>query len=170
VLPYASIEGAAAQKWVVYVKPPFGGPQQVLEYLSRYTHRVAISNRRILSFANGNVTFVWRDYADGNRVKVSTVDAMEFLRRFLLHVLPDRFVRIRYYGFLSNGKRHEHIERARELIGQVEPLRLRQRRRFRVLCPTCMANRMREYEHRRPRARNPCRPPPSTGNPAGVAL
>lgn len=170
VLPYASIEGAAAQKWVVYVKPPFGGPQQVLEYLSRYTHRVAISNRRILSFANGKVTFVWRDYADGNRVKVTTVDVMEFLRRFLMHVLPDRFVRIRYYGFLSNGKRHEHIERARELMGQVEPLRFRERPRFRVLCPACMANRMRAYERRRPQTRNPYRPPPIMADPVGVAL
>lgn len=160
VLPYASIEGAAAQEWIVYVKPPFGGPQQVLEYLSRYTHRVAISNRRILSFANGKVTFVWRDYADGNRVKVSTIEAMEFLRRFLLHVLPEGFVRIRYYGFLSNGKRYEHIERARELIGQVGLLHFRRRPRFRLLCPRCMANRMRTYERRRPQVRSPSRPPP----------
>lgn len=170
VLPYATIEGAAAQQWVVYVKPPFGGPQQVLEYLSRYTHRVAISNRRIRSFEKDKVTFVWRDYADGNRVKVATVDVMEFLRRFLLHVLPDRFVRIRYYGFLSNGKRHEHLERARELMGQVKPLRFRARRRFRVLCPACMAKRIREYERRRPQTGNPYRPPPDASDPVGVAL
>lgn len=170
VLPYAAIEGAAAQQWIVYAKAPFGGPQQVLEYLSRYTHRVAISNQRILSFANGKVTFVWRDYADDNRVKVTTVDVMEFLRRFLMHVLPDRFVRIRYYGFLANGKRHEHIARARELLGQAEPLRFRERPKFRVLCPACMAIRMRAYQRRRPQARNPYRPPPLAAVPVGVAL
>lgn len=169
-MPYAAIEGAAAQKWIVYAKPPFGGPQQVLEYLSRYTHRVAISNRRILSFANGKVTFVWRDYADGNRVKITTVDVMEFLRRFLMHVLPDRFVRIRYYGFLANGRRHDNIARARELIGQAAPLHFRKRQRFRVLCPACMAARMRTYARRHPQARNPSRPPPLTADPVGVAL
>jgi hypothetical protein len=139
VLPHATIEGAAAQKWVVYAKPPFGGPRQVLEYLSRYTHRVAISNRRIMSFAGGKVTFRWRDYRDGNRMKVSTIDAMEFVRRFLLHVLPDRFVRIRYFGFLTNARRGQNIERARELVGYTEPEVVREREKFRVLCPECMA-------------------------------
>jgi hypothetical protein len=139
VLPHVTIEGAAGQKWVVYAKPPFGGPRQVLEYLSRYTHRVAISNRRIVSFINGKVTFVWRDYRDGNRMKVSTIEAMEFVRRFLLHVLPDRFVRIRYFGFLTNARRARNIERARELVGCVEPEIVRERPKFRVLCPECMA-------------------------------
>ena len=169
-LPYAAIEGAAAQEWIVYAKPPFGGPRQVLEYLSRYTHRVAISNRRILSFANGKVTFVWRDYADGNRVKVTTVDVMEFMRRFLMHVLPDRFVRIRYYGFLANGRRHENIDLARELIGRSEPLRFRQRRRFRALCPACMAKSMRAHRHRGAQQRNPYRPPPVRADAVGVVL
>jgi hypothetical protein len=139
VLPHVTIEGAAAQKWVVYAKRPFGGPRQVLEYLSRYTHRVAISNRRIVSFAGGKVTFVWRDYRDGNRMKTSTIDAMEFVRRFLLHVLPDRFVRIRYFGFLTNARRAQNIERARELVGYAEPEIVRERPKFRVLCPECMA-------------------------------
>jgi hypothetical protein len=139
VLAHVTIEGAAAQKWVVYAKPPFGGPRQVLEYLSRYTHRVAISNRRIVSFTNGRVTFAWRDYRDGNRMKESTIDAMEFVRRFLLHVLPDRFVRIRYFGFLTNARRRHNIEQARELVGCAEPDVVRERPKFRVLCPECMA-------------------------------
>jgi hypothetical protein len=97
---------------VVYAKAPFGGPEQVLEYLSQYTHRVAISNSRILAYENGEVTFRWRDYADCNRVKECTVTAEEFLRRFLLHVLPAQFVRIRYFGFFANRHRAENIQRA----------------------------------------------------------
>jgi hypothetical protein len=137
VLPHITIEGAAAQQWIAYVKPPFGGPEQVLEYLSQYTHRVAISNRRIQSFEGGNVTFTWRDYADGNRTKLCTLDGLEFLRRFLTHVLPDRFVRIRYFGFLANRKRGDNIERARALIGHTRPLRFRERSKFALLCPLC---------------------------------
>jgi hypothetical protein len=139
VPPHVTIEGAAAQEWIVYAKPPFGGPSQVLEYLSRYTHRVAISNSRIESFDDGKVTFRWRDYSDGNRTKRTTIDAQEFLRRFLMHVLPDRFVRIRYFGFLANRRRAENIKRARVLIGQVEPLHFRQRPKQVVLCPSCYA-------------------------------
>ena len=82
-------------KWVVHAKPPFGGPEQVLKYLARYTHRVAISNSRILSIESGKVTFLWKDYADGNKTKAMTLDAVEFIRRFLLHILPKGFVRIR---------------------------------------------------------------------------
>ena len=139
VPPHLTIEGSAAQDWIVYAKRPFGGPEQVLEYLSRYTHRVAISNSRIVSFADGKVTFRWRDYADGNRTKHSTLDAVEFLRRFLMHVLPDRFVRIRYFGFLANRQRTHNINRARLLIGQLEPLRFRDRPKVGTLCPSCYA-------------------------------
>lgn len=139
VLPHIAIEGAAAQQWIAYVKPPFGGPEQVLEYLSQYTHRVAISNHRILSFDDHQVTFKWRDYADHNLTKHCTVDALEFLRRFLMHVLPDRFVRIRYFGFLGNRKRSENISRARALIGCSKPLHFRSRREFSILCPACHA-------------------------------
>jgi hypothetical protein len=139
VLPHLTIEGAAAQEWIVYAKPPFGGPEQVLEYLSRYTHRVAISNRRILSFTNHEVTFEWRDYANGNRVKQSTLDGLEFLRRFLMHVLPDRFVRIRYFGFLSNGHRSRKIESARALIGCTHTSCFRDRLKPLLLCPACCA-------------------------------
>lgn len=132
------IQGAAAKKWVAYAKAPFGGPQQVLEYLSQYTHRVAISNSRIVAYESHQVTFRWRDSADGNRVKECTLEAEEFLRRFLLHVLPDRFVRIRYFGFFSNKHRTENIERARILIGRGEPLHVeRERAKPQRLCPDC---------------------------------
>lgn len=139
VTPHLLIEGAAAQRWIAYVKPPSGGPRQVLKYLSRYTHRVAISNSRILSFTDGKVTFRWRDYADSNRVKNMTLDAIEFVRRFLLHILPDRLVRIRYFGFLANRRRTQNIERARTLIGCSAPVSAGRRPRPRVLCPACHA-------------------------------
>jgi Putative transposase/Transposase zinc-binding domain len=93
------------QDWVVYAKPPFGGPQHVIHYLARYTHRVAISNHRLVNFADGQVTFRWKDYAHGSKQKLMTVTAEEFLRRFLLHVLPHGFVRIRFFGFLANRRR-----------------------------------------------------------------
>jgi hypothetical protein len=108
---------AAATDWVVYCKPPFGGPAQVLAYLANYTHRIAISNSRIVSFDGERVCFHYRDYAHGNVEKLLTLDVDEFLRRFLLHVLPPRLVRIRYYGFLANRTRARSIERARQLIG-----------------------------------------------------
>src|SRR5215213_1575156 len=137
LLPHITIEGAAAQEWIAYAKRPFGGPEQVLEYLSQYTHRVAISNHRIVSFDDQGVTFRWRDYADGNRSKLCTLTALEFLRRFLLHVLPDRFVRIRYFGFLANRKRGDNIKRARALIGCPALLRFRDRPETLLLCPAC---------------------------------
>src|ERR1700738_5081530 len=102
---------------VVYAKRPFAGPAQVLDYVGRYTHRVAISNNRLLSMANGRVRFRWKDYRDGNRQKTMTLDGAEFIRRFLIHVLPDGFHRIRYYGFLANCHRARKLERCRELIG-----------------------------------------------------
>ena len=89
------------REWVVYCKPPFNGPQSVIQYLGRYTHRVALTNHRLVGIEDGKVSFVWKDYADGNARKVMTLDAFEFIRRFLLHVLPDGFVKIRYFGFLS---------------------------------------------------------------------
>ena len=109
---------AAARDWVVYCKPPFGGPEQVLAYLANYTHRIAISNSRIVSFNGERVCFRYRDYAHGNTEKLLTLDADEFLRRFLLHVLPPRLVRIRYYGFLANRTRAHSIDLARQLIGE----------------------------------------------------
>jgi Putative transposase len=108
---------ATGTEWVVDCKPPFGGPQQVLAYLASYTHRIAISNSRILSFDGEHVCFRYRDYAHRNAEKLLTLDVDEFLRGFLLHVLPPRLVRIRYYGFLANRSRAQSIERARQLIG-----------------------------------------------------
>jgi Putative transposase/Transposase zinc-binding domain len=108
---------AGATDWVVYCKPPFGGPEQVLGYLANYTHRIAISNSRIVSFDGERVCFRYRDYAHGNAEKLLTLDVDEFLRRFLLHVLPPRLVRIRYYGFLANRTRAQSIDLARQLIG-----------------------------------------------------
>jgi hypothetical protein len=103
-------------KWVAYAKPPFGGPEQVLKYLARYTHRVAISNRRLLSLADGRITFEWKDYAAGNQTKTMTLEAVEFIRRFLLHVLPSGFVHIRHFGFLANRNRKEKLARCRSLL------------------------------------------------------
>jgi len=91
-----------ATEWVGYAKPPLGGPGPVLKYLARYTHRVAIANRRLLALEDGRVTFRWKDYAHGNRHRTMTLDAVEFLRRFLLHILPCGFQRIRHYGLLAN--------------------------------------------------------------------
>lgn len=111
----AYIRRARRHKWVVYAKKPFGGPQQVLDYLGRYTHRVAISNHRITKVADGKVTFSWRDYRT-KKLRLMTLDAEEFTRRFLQHVLPDGFVRIRHFGFLANRNRSSNIERARQLL------------------------------------------------------
>jgi len=105
------------KKWVVYCKPPFDGPKGVLQYLGRYTHRIAISNNRILTIRDGNVSFLWRDYADDNRQKTMTLQAGEFIRRFLLHVLPARYVRIRHFGLLANRSRKDNIASCRELLG-----------------------------------------------------
>ena len=102
--------------WVVYAKPPFGGPEQVLAYLGRYTHRVAIANSRLLSLADSEVRFTWKDYRAGGKTKVMTLDAGEFIRRFLLHTLPDSFHRIRHYGFLANGARGDSLALCHRLL------------------------------------------------------
>lgn len=104
-------------EWVVYAKRPFAGPAQVLDYVGRYTHRVAISNNRLVSMEEGKVRFRWKDYRNGNRQKTMSVQADEFIRRFLIHVLPDGFHRIRYYGFLGNCHRARKLELCRELLG-----------------------------------------------------
>lgn len=132
---------ACRTDWVVYAKPPFGGPSHVLAYLSAYTHRIAISNRRLVAFDGKRVTFRWRDYADGSRPKLLTLDGHEFLRRFLLHVLPDRFVRIRYVGFLGNRHRVRNLTLVRERIGQAPPELPREPDPLPILCPACAAAR-----------------------------
>jgi putative transposase/transposase-like zinc-binding protein len=106
----------AQKEWVVYAKPPFGGPEHVLNYLGRYTHRVAISNNRLLDIDNGKVTFSWKDYRDHDRQKTMTLQADEFIRRFLLHVLPDGFQRIRHYGFLGHRYRQAKLMLCRQLL------------------------------------------------------
>ncbi len=105
-------------KWVVYAKPPLAGPEAVLAYLSRYTHRVAISNSRLISLDDKEVTFKYKDYRakDGDLYKTMALPIPEFIRRFLLHVLPSRFHRIRHYGLLANGGRAKNLARARELL------------------------------------------------------
>jgi hypothetical protein len=132
------LTSVATGEWPVYAEPPFGGVERLLGYLARYTRRVAITNDRIVSYENGQVTFRWRD--KNNEERLCTLEGQEFLRRFLLHVLPKGFVSIRSYGFLANRNRKTNIERARSLIGQaqkpesvpepVQPLRL---------CPACYA-------------------------------
>jgi hypothetical protein len=107
--------------WVVYAKPPFAGPESVLRYLGRYTHRIALSNRRILHVTEDQVALRYRDYADADRIKVLELSAHEFLRRFLLHVLPKGFVRIRHYGLLANRSRRPRITRCRELLAATAP-------------------------------------------------
>src|SRR5439155_12812124 len=102
--------------WVVYAKRPFGGPEQVLKYLARYTHRVAISNQRLLSLAEGRVTFRYQDYADDHRSKTMTLSAEEFLRRFVQHVLPKGFVKVRHYGLLAPRGRDARMAVCRRLL------------------------------------------------------
>lgn len=104
-------------QWVVYAKAPFAGPEQVLDYVGRYTHRVAISNNRLLDINNDQIRFRWKDYRYGDQVKTMTLTAEEFIRRFLLHVLPNGFRRIRYYGFLGNRHREEKLALCRRLLG-----------------------------------------------------
>jgi hypothetical protein len=102
--------------WIVYAKPPFGGPSHVLHYLARYTHRVAISNHRLVDVKDDQVTFRWKDYRHGSQVRLMTLSAAEFLRRFCLHVLPKGFVRIRFYGFLAPRCRTEALSRCRRAL------------------------------------------------------
>ena len=104
--------------WVVYAKKPFGGPEYVLQYLARYTHRVAISNHRLLGMEDGKVAFRWKDYAHGGKQRKMTLAAEEFIRRFLLHVLPKGFVRIRHYGWMANRCRSECAALCRKLLGE----------------------------------------------------
>jgi len=130
-------------KWVVFVKPPFGGPEQVLKYLARYTHRVAISNRRLVSMEDGRVSFEYKDYADGNQTKTMTLVATEFIRRFLLHILPNGFVRIRQFGFLANRARGKKLALCRALLGAA-PLDNRKKVEEQDVkrCPACKIGRM----------------------------
>ena len=107
-------------EWVVYSKPPFKNTETLVDYLGRYTHRIAIGNHRILKMEYGKVFFAWRDYADGNKKKIMTLEASEFIRRFLLHVLPEKFVKVRYYGLLANRKSNTMLSQCRKLLDTVQ--------------------------------------------------
>lgn len=117
----AFLETISRKQWVVYAKPPFGGPDHVLQYLARYTHRVAISNHRLVAVDNNNVTFRWKDYAHQGKNRTMTLSHQEFLRRFLLHVLPKGFPRIRYFGWMANRRRRPSLLLCRSLIAQQSP-------------------------------------------------
>ncbi len=153
---------ARRAEWVVYAKAPFAGPQQVLDYVGRYTHRVAISNSRLLDMQDGHVRFHYKDYRAGSaqRPKTMTLAAAEFIRRFLLHVLPAGFHRMRYYGLLGNRHRNEHLARCRQLLGTSAPetpaatVPADDRDRYETLtgvslrtCPRCQDGRMLIIEH-----------------------
>ena len=112
---------ARKAEWVVYAKPPVAGPEQVLAYIARYTHRVAVSNDRLIDIENLKVRFRWKDYRNGNRQRTMILAADEFIRRFLLHVLPEAFQRIRYYGFLANRYREQKLARCRQLLSMPQP-------------------------------------------------
>jgi hypothetical protein len=142
--------------WVVYAKPPFGGPQQIIDYLGRYTHRIAISNHRILTVADGKVTFTWKDYKDGAKSKEMTLDAHEFIRRFILHILPPRFTRFRHDGLRACGHRASKLNRVKALLGLVRVTTNKEREPYDVLlrrlsgkdihvCPFC-GGRLRRHQ------------------------
>ena len=127
-------------KWVVEVRPPFGGPEHVLKYLARYTHRVAISNGRLIDMSDGQVTFRWRDSADHNTQKPMTLHAVEFIRRFLLHVLPGGFVKIRHFGFLANCHRAKALKLCGALLlipPPLDTLTTKQGNPVERKCPCC---------------------------------
>lgn len=131
-----------SKRWVVYAKRPFAGPQYVIQYLARYTHRVAISNGRLIEMRDGQVTFRWRDSADGNQQKLMTLDPVEFIRRYLLHILPSGFVKIRHFGFLANRSRREALILCRALLPAQadqppDSLTDTQRRAVQRKCPIC---------------------------------
>jgi len=141
-------------EWVVYAKRPFGGPEHVLKYLARYTHRVAISNSRMVSLDAGRVSFEWKNYAARNQTGVMTLEAVEFIRRFLLHVLPSGFVRIRHFGFLANRVRQEKVAHCRLLLSRaptVAPPTVRvttvhSDTAEATHCPVCKSGRLRVVE------------------------
>jgi hypothetical protein len=149
----AQIAAVKEYEWVVYAKRPFAGPQQVLDYVGRYTHRVAISNNRLIDIDNGRVQFHWKDYRDNSTIKVMDLEADEFIRRFLLHVLPEGFQRIRYYGFLANRDRHKKLALCRQLLGMQTSSRTTTIKDYReryqeltgrslTLCPRCQKGQM----------------------------
>ncbi|MDL1969341.1 MAG: IS91 family transposase [Deltaproteobacteria bacterium] len=141
-------------KWITYCKKPFGGPKQVLEYICRYTHRVAISNNRIIKIEKGRVFFKWRDYKDGNKVKIMSLEADEFIRRFLMHILPSGFMKIHYFGILASRNKKTKLARCQEIFGvktilKEDEEKISWQERFHILtgidllcCPKCKKGKM----------------------------
>jgi hypothetical protein len=158
----STIAGLKQTEWCVYAKAPFAGPQQVLDYVGRYTHRVAISNDRLVEMENGHVRFHWKDYRHHDRRKIMDLTAEEFIRRFLLHVLPHGFQRIRYYGFLAFRRREQNLTLCRQLLGMAPAIRqpapgdppihddfetlYDKWNRSLLTCPVCQQGRMRIVE------------------------
>ena len=153
------INDLASDKWINYCKRPFGGPERALKYFGRYTHRVAISNYRIQSVDERTITFSYKDYQDGDRRKQMALSAEEFIRRFLLNVLPHGYYRIRYYGLFSNRNREKNLERCRQLLKAAK----RETKPFDLLdalfeltgldlsrCPNCQSGEMRIVKHLEP--------------------
>jgi hypothetical protein len=136
------IDASVKHDWVVYAKPPFGGPEQVLKYLARYTHRIAISNRRLLSIDDKNVRFGWKDYTHGNRPRTMTLDGAEFLRRFLMHAVPRGFMRIRHFGLLANRVRAVNLAICRQLIAAPIAAADYDATPYLPLCPICQRGRL----------------------------
>jgi hypothetical protein len=160
-------------EWVVYAKPPFGGAEKVLDYLGRYTHRIAISNNRLLKVKDGKVSFSWRNYRKGNKTQTMALEAEEFIRRFLLHVLPSGFMRIRYFGFLSNRHRTEKLKLCKKLLHvhqvAVKSSIIDWKKRFELLtgkpvdlCPFCHKGRLVLSQNLLPLRFSFTRPPPQT--------
>ncbi len=150
---YTWKENLYKMDWVVYAKPPFGGPQNVLNYLARYSHKIAIANRRIIDITENEVSFLYKDYADGARQKVMALKGTIFLQRFCLHIVPDRFRKIRHFGFLSNSIKKKSLDLAKQALlnKHHNPLTKTECRAFAALllfgrhsdiCPECQKGRM----------------------------
>jgi hypothetical protein len=170
------IEKCSQHEWVVYAKPPFSGAEKVLDYLSRYTYRTGISNNRIVKVEKGAVSFSWRNYRKGSRSQIMTLKSHEFIRRFLMHVLPSGFVRIRYFGFLCNRYRRDKLKHCRRLLLQPDPNECENmdwKTRYLSLtgkdidcCPKCGQGRLVIYQKLLPLRSMLSRPPPYI-NPLG---
>jgi hypothetical protein len=150
---HAWLRKSKKTEWVVYAKPPFGGPEYVLKYLARYTHRVAITSNRLLSLDDGRITFRWRDSRHGHQTKSMTLDAVEFIRRFLLHILPSGFMKIRHFGFLANRNRasalalcRQHLNASSPTVDPVAILTREQQSAVERRCPVCLAGMLRIVE------------------------
>ena len=150
-IPYNFYPKLYTHKWIVYAKKPFGGPKQVIQYLGRYTHKIAISNYRIKSISNNKVTFSYKDYRQGAKKKTMTLTQKEFIRRFSLHILPKRFVRIRHFGILSSYWKRNKLKELQASLDFTPPLQIIQTKNH--LCPKCKTHSLKvifEFDARGP--------------------